>query len=96
MYQKIKKRSIAGILAILMICSFCVECLAVSPSYAVSKSYQSGIYYQKLLSVTLTGNQVDDIVNVALSQLGYHEGKNMDDLSGDKTTSVTKNQKYNE
>lgn len=96
MYKKMKTRMIAFGLGLIMTCSLCVECLAVAPSYAVSESYKSGIYYQKLLSVSLTGNQADDIVNVALSQRGYHEGTSTKDLSGDKTTSTTKAQKYNE
>lgn len=96
MKHKIERRIVTFFISMILSISFCVECLAVAPSYAVSESYKNGIYYQKLLSVNLTGNQIDDIINVAFSQLGYHEGKNTSDLSGDKTTSVTKKQKYNE
>lgn len=45
-------------------------------------SYQSGPYYGRLLSVNLTGNQRDDIVAVANSQVGYMEGSNRNDISG--------------
>lgn len=45
-------------------------------------SYQSGPYYRNLLNVNLTGNQRDDIVAVAQSQVGYMDGGNRNDISG--------------
>lgn len=45
-------------------------------------SYQSGPYYKNLLNVNLTGNQRDDIVAVAQSQVGYMDGGNRNDISG--------------
>lgn len=97
MYKKTMKRIITLCFGMILAFSFLIEdCMAVTPSYTVSSSYKEGIYYQKLLSVSLTGNQVDDIVKVALSQRGYHEGVSTNDLSGDVTTSTTKKQKYNE
>lgn len=45
-------------------------------------SYQSGIYYKNLLGVNLTGNQRDDIISVAESQIGYADGGNRNDISG--------------
>ena len=49
--------------------------------YSPSSSYASGEYYARLCEVTLTGNQAEDIVNVAKSQVGYHESSS-GDLSG--------------
>ena len=49
---------------------------------AMSDSYKSGQYYQKYTQVVLTGDRRTDIINVALSQLGYTAGSSIDDLSG--------------
>lgn len=49
--------------------------------YSPSYSYASGEYYANLCEVTLTGNQAEDIANVAKSQVGYHESSS-GDLSG--------------
>lgn len=61
---------------------------AATPTYDVSSAYRNGAYYQKLLDVKLTGNQAKDIVNVALSQVGYHEGSSGSDLSGNSSSSA--------
>ena len=51
-------------------------------AYTPSASYRSGKYYTQLCNVSLTGNQRTDLVNVARSQLGYHEGDSIEDLNG--------------
>ena len=48
--------------------------LAVEPSYSVSSDYKDTKYYENLLAYELTGDQVTDVIAIALSQLGYHEG----------------------
>ena len=48
----------------------------------MSSSYKQSVYYQRLMEVELTGNQVTDLIAVAASQLGYREGTNKNDLSG--------------
>lgn len=40
----------------------------------MSSGYKSGVYYTRLMSVNLTGNKAYDIVEIARSQVGYHEG----------------------
>ena len=50
--------------------------LAVEPSYKVSDDYKDTKYYNNLLAYELTGDQVTDVIAIALSQLGYHEGNN--------------------
>lgn len=47
-----------------------------------SSSYKSGIYYERLLSVPLTGDGRTDVLAVALSQLGYCEGHESGAFSG--------------
>ena len=48
----------------------------------MTDSYKGSIYYQRLMEVELTGDQVMDLIAVAASQLGYTEGTDKNDLSG--------------
>lgn len=47
-----------------------------------SDSYKKSEYYEELMDVELTGDYRDDVLNVARSQIGYHEGDHEDDLDG--------------
>ena len=47
-----------------------------------SEVYAQGKYAEALSQVTLTGNLRDDVINVALSQVGYHEGNSEKDYAG--------------
>ena len=69
--------------------------LAVEPSYNVSDDYKDTKYYDNLLSYELTGDQVTDVIAIALSQLGYHEGNSDADFSGDSTDGVRDFVEYN-
>ncbi len=51
-----------------------------------SAYYQSSSYYTALKNVPLTGNQGEDIANIAYSQLGYHEGNLVSELGGLNTS----------
>ena len=59
-----------------------INAFALTPSYNVSSQYKASKYYTNLINVKLTGNQAQDIANVALSQEGYHEGNSNADLGG--------------
>lgn len=48
-----------------------------------STLYSSSSYYWALTQVALTGDYREDIINIALSQLGYHEGDSEVDYAGD-------------
>lgn len=54
----------------------------VMPTYAVSKQYASSEYCRRLIKTPLLGNQAVDVISVALSQVGYHEGNSDADLGG--------------
>ena len=62
-----------------------LDYLRVYTSYS-STDYTNGVYYKRLRNVTLTGNQRNDIMNVAASQIGYHEGNSKYDFDGNNTT----------
>ena len=48
----------------------------------VSDSYKGSRYYNNLTQIQLTGDGVTDLLAVAISQLGYIEGKNQDGFYG--------------
>ena len=68
---------------------------AISPGYTVSSAYKSSSYYSALSKVVLTGNQREDIVNVALSQVGYREGTYSGDYGGSDDGSYNNYTEYN-
>jgi len=55
---------------------------AMEPKLAVSDAYAGSVYHERLTAVELTGDWRTDIVNVALSQIGYHEGFSKADYDG--------------
>ena len=83
--KKTVKKIVAVLLTVLIVISGVVSALALTPSYTPSTSYKSGQYYQNLTKVSLTGDQRADIVNVALSQDGYHEGNSSSTIAGGST-----------
>ena len=45
--------------------------------------------------LSVKNNYIDDIVNVALSQKGYHEGNSNDDLGGNNANGTNNYTEYN-
>ena len=78
------KNTLAALLAAVVVLTTVpgVNAAASNIEYSASKSYKNGKYYSSLMKVKLTGDQVADIVNVAKSQVGYHESSSSGDLSG--------------
>ena len=60
---------------------------AVEPSYTVSGAYGESVYLENLRNLTLTGDYRTDLVNVALTQVGYHEGADRTERHGGDLTS---------
>lgn len=73
------------ILCILFISSAQLRADALASVFEHSDSYRASEYYDKLLAVNLTGNFAEDIAAVAMSQVGYHEGRAAGDLGGGST-----------
>ena len=70
-------RKITVIIAVIcVITALQTHAFAVEPSYTVSDDYKDTKYYDNLLSYELTSDGATDVIAVALSQLGYHEGSN--------------------
>lgn len=68
---------------------------AVEPSYNVSDDYKDTKYYDNLLAYELTGDQVTDVIAIALSQMGYHEGNNDAQKDGLNTSGSKNFTEYN-
>lgn len=68
---------LCSVLCALPFCAY-----AAAPGYAVSDAYAASVYYDRLNAVALGSDMRQNIVNVALSQVGYHEGNSIADLGG--------------
>ncbi len=72
-----------------------LDVFAITPTYTVSSDYKNSKYYGNLAALTLTGNQRSDVVRVALTQLGYHEGNSERDFAGGNTSGSRNFVEYN-
>lgn len=79
-YKRIFLRISVALLLCLALVAVCIS--AIGEQDGFSSSYRGGIFYRRLRNVTLTGDPRTDIVNVAMSQVGYTEGNNASALSG--------------
>ena len=69
---------------------------ALSPySYNMSSDYKNSVYYKNLQSIELSGNGAADLLAVAMSQLGYHEGNSGSDFAGGNATGNKNFVEYN-
>lgn len=80
-------RTIRVLSALLVSAMMLVVCAmpasAMYSSFAHSESYVGSKYYQQLTEVELTGDPRTDIVNIAVSQLGYREGGMRGEYAGE-------------
>ena len=93
------KRKISVIMLFLLIsCFLATAAAALEPAKGIneySNAYKSSVYYERLKNVELTGDQRRDIVNVALSQVGYHEGDSRKDFGGGNLLGTENYTEYN-
>lgn len=54
--------------------------------YTPSSYYSSSSYYTYIRELKITGNQRLDLINAALTQVGYHEGNSFSQLGGGNST----------
>ena len=87
-------RRTAAIALILILLLPATLAVALEPAYSFSEGYMSSPYYERLIAVQLTGVQRTDLVNVALSQVGYHEGE-LGDYTGSDQDSEGNCTEYN-
>ncbi len=80
-------RTIIAILLVLALLAPLAPAEAVDPSYTVSGVYSESVYCENLRKLTLSGDYRTDLVNVALTQVGYHEGAGSRERDGMNLTS---------
>ncbi|MBQ9469022.1 MAG: peptidoglycan-binding protein [Clostridia bacterium] len=91
--NKIAVKVLSALLAAVIFALLCVPAYALLPDnerlpgYTMSSSYKSGVYYQRLLAVKLTGDMRKDIVAVCKSQVDYHEGGSTSSMDGTSSSS---------
>lgn len=83
----------AALVFLFLLLPLCVS--ALSPSTDVTDTYKKSRFYERLCAVELTGDQRRDILNVAISQLGYHEGNSKADFGGDNWSGTGNYVEYN-
>ncbi|MBS5737456.1 MAG: CHAP domain-containing protein [Clostridiales bacterium] len=76
-----------GFFSLLFAFILCLPFTAGAVVSPMSEAYKSGVYYKNLLSAQMTGYGGADVVSVAMSQLGYHEGASPDDFDGEGSSS---------
>ena len=64
--------------------------LVNDPDYEFSNAYKTSVWYQNFTSLELSGNDRNNVLRIAVSQLGYHEGNSPSDFHG-MNTSGTEN-----
>ncbi len=75
--------------------SLSVSAGAVYEPYAMTSRYKSGKYYKNLSSLTLSGDEARDVLAIAMSQVGYHEGNSDNDMNGESTSGTRDFVEYN-
>lgn len=81
-HKKTPALIVLALITAVLISSLTLPSAAVDTVHNTSDEYLVSQYYANLKSVTLTGDQRTDVVLVALSQLGYHEGDSEADMGG--------------
>lgn len=75
--------------------AFLLSVAAVEPVYEVSEEYRASPYYEALLGCTLTGDGRYDVLTVAYSQFGYHEGDSEAEMNGANASGTKNFAEYN-
>lgn len=72
-----------------------IEVSAASPQYNMTSEYKSGKFYENLNSLSLSGDGARDVIAIAMSQVGYHEGDSEEDFDGEGSTGTRDFVEYN-
>ena len=59
--------------------------LVNDPDYSFSEDYRTSQWYQNFSTLRLGDNDRNNVLRVAISQLGYHEGDSVEDFDGRNT-----------
>ena len=77
------KKTVTCVIAVIILLSALIcAALPVSAAYEFGEVYKTSEYYERLSAYELTGDARYDIVSIALTQVGYHEGDSDADMDG--------------
>jgi hypothetical protein len=82
-------------LILLLISSAVFPVFAIEPAYEPSSQYRASKYYDNLRKLPQARGRASDVLAVALSQLGYHEGNSNADLGGGNLSGTRDFVEYN-
>ncbi len=68
---------------------------ALGEPYDMTDEYKSGKFYKNLSSLRLSGDESRDVLAIALSQVGYHEGDSNGDMHGESSSGTRDYAEYN-
>ncbi len=89
-------KSAVALLASATLCAvLALPIFATEPYYEYSAEYKSSKYYTALMGYELTGDIKKDIVGIAKTQVGYHEGNDIADMHGNKISGNSDFVEYN-
>lgn len=83
------------VLVALTVSALILPAAAVAPAYEFGGEYQSSPYYDRLLAYELTGDERYDVLAIAFTQLGYHEGDSDAEMNGANTNGTRNFVEYN-
>lgn len=70
-----RRRWVGFCMILCLVCALSVTSAAITPTYSsMTQAFRNSRYYLNLEVLEMTGDEGTDIVMVAMSQLGYHEG----------------------
>ncbi len=68
---------------------------ALGEPYEMTAEYKMGKFYKNLSSLRLSGDERRDVLAIALSQVGYHEGDSKGDMHGESSSGTRDFAEYN-
>lgn len=75
-------RVTAAAVGMLSLCHLLTLPTAATATYKPSDVYRDSVYYEELSAYELTGDMRRDVVSIAYTQLGYHEGNDPTQMDG--------------
>ena len=72
-----------------------IDASALDAQYNMTDAYKSSKFYKNLTSLSLSGDGARDVVAIAMSQVGYHEGNSESDFDGESKNGTNDFVEYN-
>ncbi len=94
--RNIIKRGFGFCLGILLLLNLMpLVARGIQPTYTFSSLYKQSEYHSNFTSLVLTGDQATDVISIASTQLGFHEGNSNSDFAGGNLSGTKNFVEYN-